>query len=378
MKSRILLHFLKKMASQTIKNLSILNTMHPKINILAFISILLFLLQSCSSQPELSNKKNNTTKKQQCRLDKEAIQQLEKELRAICDTADGKIGIAICFEASNTCININADSLFPLASVYKVPIVAAYLAKAEREGIDIDSILTLRYEDRRYSGCFMDDSTHQSTYRISGRELARLALQQSDNCASDALLRQAGGPAAVRTQLKAWDLEGVAVNRYLIQILGDLLAYPMPQDENLWTYHLATKMILNTSFETASWARQRFHFDPRDQASPLAAVAMMQSIYYERLLTAENSIWLKETMQGCRTGRMYLPKSLTEGICIGRKTGSLFGIMNDAGWMQKPDGQGLMFYAVFSKGSRMEYEERAPIMKALMEKIVKFKPMYCR
>ena len=307
-------------------------------------------------------------------VDTLAMRNLKSELEALCNESNGKIGVSAYFGDSDLSLHINESEFYPLASVYKVPIVATLLAKVDAGLMNFDTLIRLSLEDRRHSGCFMDDSTYQNSYVISARTLCREMLTRSDNCATDAILRFVGGPRAVQDQLKLWDMPGIKVNRYLIEIFADLVGKKMPENQQTWTFSLINKILASSNYQLRLAARSNFWKDSRDNGSPEAFIRFHRALYEGLLLSSTSTKWICETMAECRTGVGMVPSA--PGACIlAHKTGSLPGIFNDAGWLDKGEDHRPMFYAVFLKASTRKQSEDKELMLKIINKLFLFEPL---
>lgn len=307
-------------------------------------------------------------------VDTAAMTQLKSDLAVLCKESNGIVGISAYFGDSEMALHINEGELFPLASVYKVPIVATLLAKVDAGLINFDTLLRLTLEDRRHSGCFMDDSTWQASYIMSAKDLCRQMLVVSDNCATDAILRLIGGPKAVQAQLKMWDIPDINVNRYLIEIFADLVGKKMPENEQIWTFSLINQILASSNFQLRRIARSEFWKDIRDNGSPEAFVRLHRALYAGALLSETSTEWLCRTMEKCRTGAEMVPQA-PDGVIFAHKTGSLPGIFNDAGWLDKGSHRRPLFYAVFLKASTRKQSEDKELMMRILDRLFLFDPL---
>src|SRR5687768_10296524 len=107
------------------------------------------------------------------------LQPLEQHLASLVASRPGDIGVAALDLGSGELVSINGDTPFPMASTVKVAIAANYLAQVEHGRRSLSD-------------------------RIGGRSAERLIelmLINSDNPATDLILRDLGGPATVQAWL---------------------------------------------------------------------------------------------------------------------------------------------------------------------------------
>lgn len=135
---------------------------------------------------------------------------LDDELRSAAKGLSGTAGAYAAPLGSGPVSSLNADELFPTASLVKVPILAAVLEKVERGELDWSAPLVYR-STRAYPGddmlaSFADGST------VTLSRLAFLSAKMSDNTASLWLQELAGGGAAVNGWLERNGYERTRVN----------------------------------------------------------------------------------------------------------------------------------------------------------------------
>lgn len=138
---------------------------------------------------------------------------LEKQIAAIADEAKGKVGVAAVLLETGDAAMLNADTRFPMQSVYKLPISMAVMEQASRGELDLEEKVGVTAEDMVRQGMrspLRDAGPNGGEFTI--RELIRLSMVESDGTASDVLMRVAGGAGEIRsflTQIGIRDLQVV-------------------------------------------------------------------------------------------------------------------------------------------------------------------------
>ncbi|KAA3439968.1 serine hydrolase [Rufibacter hautae] len=126
--------------------------------------------------------------------------QLTQKLQTLTKDFQGEVGIYVRHLKTGKTVAINADTLFPTASIIKVPIMVAMFDKIERNEIDPKTIL--RYRDSLYYagedivGSFKDSST------VALSKIQMLSITTSDNTASLWLQQLAGTGTAINAWLE--------------------------------------------------------------------------------------------------------------------------------------------------------------------------------
>ena len=118
----------------------------------------------------------------------------------LADRADAEIGVAYLDLRSGRAESVNGDRRFPLLSVFKVYAAARLLAMSTSDPDILDESVPITASD------IVENSPVTRTRRggrMSFHELARAALQNSDNTAGNLILRRIGGPAAVTATARA-------------------------------------------------------------------------------------------------------------------------------------------------------------------------------
>ncbi len=135
---------------------------------------------------------------------------LRDALAARVAAFDGEVGVYVRHLQSGAELAIDADKLFPTASLIKVPILGALFEKIERGEVGYHDKLTYTkdrlYEGEDLLGSFADGQT------ITLDKLAFLMITTSDNTASLWCQELAGTGAAVNAWLEAQGFVATRVN----------------------------------------------------------------------------------------------------------------------------------------------------------------------
>lgn len=120
---------------------------------------------------------------------------LTSKIKNLIKDFNGDVGIYIENLKTGKIVEINSDSLFPTASMIKIPIMCKMFDKIEKGEINYDSILTYR------DSLFYDEEDIVSNFKDSGKinlsKLIMLTITTSDNTASLWCQTMAGGGAEI-------------------------------------------------------------------------------------------------------------------------------------------------------------------------------------
>lgn len=110
------------------------------------------------------------------------FEKAKTELQSLVDGFNGDVGIYVKHLRTSKTIEINADTVFPTASMVKVPIMTRIFEKMEAGELHYDS--THVYEDRLYYAGEDVVASFKAGERISLHKLLFLMISFSDNTAS--------------------------------------------------------------------------------------------------------------------------------------------------------------------------------------------------
>jgi beta-lactamase class A len=165
----------------------------------------------------------------------------------------------------------------------------------------------------------------------SVRELLELSMVRSDNTSSDALLRLAGGPAAVTRDLAALGFGGIVIR----QPVRAFMASPGRPHANT--------------------------------ASAVAVAQLLSGIQKGEVLQPAGREMVLGFMSQATTGRNRIRAGLPPGTPVGDKsgTGPAGTATNDVGIVTLPGGQGHLALAVFVVGSTRPLEAQEKVIAAV-------------
>ncbi|NUR91235.1 MAG: serine hydrolase [Nonomuraea sp.] len=232
-----------------------------------------------------------------------------------------------------------------LASVFKIPVVLEYARQAAAGELERTERLTVTDADKDggigTSGCADDVS-------LTLRDLAHFMMTMSDNAATDVLLRRVGldrvNGTLAELGLKRTRLIGGCAE--LFQSVADDLGLPTLDDENL--PGITPEQILGLSVRdpertTAGTSREITTLLGqiwKDQAGPPEACAEVR------------------TIMGKQVWPHRLGSAFTDEVKISAKTGTLWGVRNEAGVLEYPDGRRYAV-AVFLHGDDLGFRNSA-------------------
>ena len=221
------------------------------------------------------------------------LSSLEQQLSYLVAGKSADVGIAALDLNTGETVSIKGNTPFPMASTVKVAVAALYLAQVDHGRRSLDDTINGQ----------------------SARSLMARMLINSDNRATDILLRDLGGPKALHRWLNENGMTGLRVDRTIAQLLRD--------KRDLW--------------------------DRRDSTTPTAMVDLLKRIYKAELITPQSRNYLMRLMARCQTGKNRMRALLPYGTPVEHKTGTLSGYSSDVGFITLPDGRRVAV-AIFTRG----------------------------
>jgi beta-lactamase class A len=143
-----------------------------------------------------------------------AAQQTDKKLQAKIQQAisgfNGDIGVYIKNLRTGKTVSINADTVFPTASIVKVPILLGIMDKINKGELKYDSVLTYK-DSLLYAGSDILGS-FKSDEKIALKKVIMLMLTTSDNTASLWLQSIAGTGTRINELMEKLGMKDTRVN----------------------------------------------------------------------------------------------------------------------------------------------------------------------
>jgi beta-lactamase class A len=216
------------------------------------------------------------------------LQALEPRLRLLANRTPGLVAISVADANGLDAIDINGDENLPAASVIKLPVMVEVMRQAALGKFTLDREVTLYPQDR---DCGYGSLCERAAgLRFSVRNLTRIMIDNSDNTATNMLIRLVGRQNINET------MAGLGLSQTWV---GDSI-------------HAGESSI--RSLRTSS----------NDMMRLLAMIA-------GRRLVSEHASDVMLGFLAAQLHNSYLPKPLPRGTVVAHKTGTLHDTLNDVG-----------------------------------------------
>jgi beta-lactamase class A len=222
----------------------------------------------------------------------ELLAELEKR-------AGGRLGVCAIDTRFGGVIGHRLDERFALCSTFKLLLAAAVFERADQRKLPLDKLIAYGKADIVANSPACEANLKQGA--MSVRLLAEAAQKQSDNTASNLLMKQLGGPAGLTQFFRR---HGDNVTR-IDRLEPEMNAYKAG--------------------------------DPRDTTSPYAMATLVEKILTGPVLTPASRALLIEWMIATNTGLKRIRAGLPAGWRAGDKTGTgMPGKYNDVAIVWPP------------------------------------------
>ena len=286
----------------------------------------------------------------------DAKRQLLSELNRISDSTGGKLGVSAVAVKTGERVAYHGGDRFPMASTYKVPIAITVLDRVDHGTLKLSQEVPI--DPFNLSPGSAELATEPEVDKASSVEkLIELMIRNSDNTATDHLLRLVGGPAAVTKHVRAMGVTDLDVNRPTAEIVAASWGYKLPPAGERTRKNISQAIATTPQAKREESARQFLADmkDPkraRDTTTPDAMAAVLEQLAAGKALSASSTSVLVDNMENCRTGSHRMKYELPRGTIVAHKTGTLTRVTtNDVGIIRLPYGKGPLVVALFLTGS---------------------------
>jgi|GEM_PF-291636 len=279
----------------------------------------------------------------------QTVEPLERELVRLAKIPNGSVGFAVTHLESGRTAQVNGGQWFYAASTRKIAIAVNTLALIDEGRERLDRVVSISPADLAPGSGVLAQLTREPGLALSIRNLLELMMVISDNSATDILLAEGGGPAAVTERMAGLGISGVRVDRptkvSTPQFFG-LDTTPANPTPALWD-----RLLAEVPEEKRKAAAARYLLDERDNAQPSGMAGLLAKLASGKLLLPESTALLLEIMGRCQTGPDRIKGILPTGTPVAHKTGSLgTAIVADVGIVALPGARGRLAIAAYTKG----------------------------
>lgn len=298
---------------------------------------------------------------------------LQSELEQLVGDYGEEVGVAVTDVASGWTAGVDQHRPYPQQSVSKLWVAIAVMKAVDDGRLDLNGWVTMRDEDRSVFFQPIVANYRDGAYQTPITDLLHRALVQSDNAANDRLMRELGGPEAVRSELENMGLTEVNVGAYERDLQALTAGLVWQADYGFGQNFQVARAALPMAAREA--AADAYVADPLDGASPAAITSALAALSRGELLSQISTARIVGLMTAARTGPRRLKGGLPPGWAIAHKTGTgqdfqgaSLGI-NDVGLITAPDGR-VYAVAVMMRRTRHAVPARLAFMQSISRAVV--------
>lgn len=280
----------------------------------------------------------------------DTLPRLLKHIQLLAKTTDGTVGVSAVHIETGRKISLRGKESFPMASLVKVPIAVQLLKLVDDGKLALDKMVTLNAADLHPGSGTLTELFFHPGVSLSVENLLELMLVISDNSAADLCLREAGGPTAVTARMKDLHLNGIRVDRNIAILIADWVGMKGIPAESEWNRDLWDRLEKEVPEKEHLQARKTSWADPRDTATPDDMTDLLVQIWKANILAEKSRTELLDILGRCKTGKARIKGLLPEGTEVAHKTGTLGGVVDDAGIITLPGNAGHVAISVFTNG----------------------------
>lgn len=246
---------------------------------------------------------------------------LPDTIAGIMADADIHAGVAVWQIESGARCHVNGDESFPMASTFKIPILATACKQLEAGEISLDTRIDLRDEDKSLGSGILP--YFEGGLQPTLRDLLTLMIIISDNTATDICVDLLGGAAAIEGYMRELGLTDITFKwnckellRYLVpEEVADL----PPEEVIAWS---AKHDVLRDGLA--------FSKGPENNVSTANAMNKLLHLVFSGLF-ADDIRAVAFDILSKQQFNMRLSRFFPLGVKVAHKTGTIGGIRNDSG-----------------------------------------------
>lgn len=234
-------------------------------------------------------------------------------------------------------ISIDEDRMLPTASLYKLPLVMAFVRVCEAGRIDPAAQVTLEPSSRTRGGTGI--AVLRDPVTMSWRDLARMAVTVSDNAAGDALLRRLG-EAEVRGMLEDLGAQRTRVRG------GAALTLDLLAEEN-------SRPVARPSDVHVGPESSALNPDLVSVTTPADMRRLLEAVWTDRVASASGCAFVREILSQQVWAHRFAEAFAYPGVSVAAKTGSLGPLRHEAGAVSHA-GEPPVLISVMTRSARRD------------------------
>lgn len=278
-----------------------------------------------------------------------AGQRLQTALQRAVDQFPGSAGVWVHHLESGLQTGVDPDTLYPMASTYKVPILTEMMARIEAGEMSLDDPVEVLPADQ-HIGSGLLQSLYAPGITLSLRNVATMMIILSDNSATDMLIDRLGADR-INARLRSLGIEQTRVDRTTLELILDFVGVDYgPYAEATGEEINAAMAAYKPGAAAAAAAEEAFYADGKDVATAREMTTLLSLIARADGMQESSSQTILEILERTQTGENRLKGLLPAGTVVAHKTGTIGRAVNDVGILYLPGDAGRVVISVFTLG----------------------------
>lgn len=272
---------------------------------------------------------------------------------------EGSMGVAVELLDRGDHFTHQAEEWFPMASVFKIPILIELFRQRDAGTIDLQRIVKIPASRLSPGGGLLRHLSPELPLTV--HDLATLMIILSDNTSTDVLMEMVGADRVQQT-LREYGFSKIFVRmncKELIYGAAGLGNSPLTPENNAIASEKLRNYQLDLQSPVYQWNEQNNVVTPQEMNN------ILKALHQEKILTPQSCrevlAILEKQMLNAR-----LPLLLPRQATLAHKTGSLPQIRADAGLLSTPYGKAV----ISTFGKELAHEEQAVLCMARIGRIV--------
>lgn len=302
---------------------------------------------------------------------------LGREIVAIEKKAQGRLGVALLDLRDRAIWSHRGAERFPMQSVFKLPLGITALQAVEAGKLSLEQTVPITRREISLYHSPLAERFKGERQEFTLREVIRLATGESDNTATDVLMRLVGGPHAVTRTLADGGIAGIRVDRYERVFQPEILGLPgFDWDRAIDRAAFRQQVLAVPEAKRRAGLEASFN-DARDTATPEASVTFLEALAKGSWLREPaHRAFIMDLISNRKVGTDRIKAGLPAGATLAHRTGlgptagGLNHATNDIGLVTLADGRRFAI-AVYLAGSTADAKARAAAIAATAKLAVK-------
>lgn len=264
---------------------------------------------------------------------------LQERLEQIAANLDGTLGLAVRVLKTGEEFRVNDQQLFPLASVFKVPLLVELFRQMEQGGFNLETRQSLRVEDVSPGSGVL--SNFLPGAQLSVWDLAVLMIIVSDNTATDMLYERIDGAKTITPTMRSLGLNNTAVPFDCKALLNVCVGLPA-DDKRVETIAEAKRRLKAGEYDYNSVAFQCTL--ENNCTTPADMMELFTQIENRSVISPQACEQMIDILLRQQLNQR-IPLLLPQPSKVAHKTGTVGTTRNDAGIIYLPSGDPIIFCA---------------------------------